>query len=211
MHGLKYESLEHVCRKQIIVFFVFMMAIIKRLSFFPVFVFLLTSCQNKENVLSQEDEHLLEIQALFSNQKNNLVGKKLSKTVVVQGESSTQTITMDSVMFSADLTSLENDEISKVFGPASYDKSLDGYTLNYKRREGLKTGPTFMRISKSPEGTIAEVEIAEANDNFLFSSGTIYLFRFENDLLVEYRVRGIQKIIALDATMYTVSGEILPD
>ena len=171
----------------------------------------LSSCQERQNTTLQPDDELIALQELLAAQTSQLMNRNLSKTVIAKNKTVSKELMMDSTLFLKDLEFLNSKKIIKVFGAGNYAKENEEKFSIYKRRNGVKNGPVQMKVSYDDNDLISEVEINEDTENTLFSSGFKFIMKFENQLLKEYTIRGVQKIIGLEPSEYVIIGKVSLD
>lgn len=145
-----------------------------------------------------------EIDNLFQNQADLLVGKKLRKEVWLEEESEEQVLTMDSASWEKELSFLEEinpnqPEYVGAFGESS-DQGKLMLTLDVGERGVLK----MLEFESTDEISSIKATIHEDKDVYVHHR-EIEL-KFSNQILSSYSIEGYQKIMLKDTVRFKISG-----
>ena len=97
----------------------------KNILYFSVFV-LLSSCLSTDDIIVKQDADLTQLAQLNVTLRENLTGRKVKKTITIDGELETKVIDIDSVFIQKEFSKFANIDIEKVFLNGEYLKSVSG-------------------------------------------------------------------------------------
>jgi len=172
----------------------------------------LTHCVSPDSIDYPDSDMLFSIQSILDDQKLGLSGKRLKKTVVWEGESETQMLTIDSVLIARELAGFESLELQYEMIRSGYIKQVDGFTVRYSRKLTENKGPLFVQIETSGEANTLIISGKILKANFLYVTEKTFELELDSaGLLLAYDIGGFQKLIFKDTVSYRIAGEVLAD
>lgn len=170
---------------------------------------LFTSCLSHDEIITKQDADLTRLSELNTEQISNMGGKTVKKTIFMEGQTETHTLTADSLFIKGEFTKIADLDLKKVFLNGEYDKSTVGQTITYKHQDKTTTGPIELNIEKDENGKIIGHRIKYYSSNYLFDSAFEFYIQSKNSSVTSYHIDAYQKLIGMDASEYSIEGVVL--
>lgn len=167
---------------------------------------LLTSCYDPSDTMEM-DPDFVSTRSLIKDQYDILYGKKLNKTVVWNGESSSQVLMIDSLLLVTELDKFLDLDLNADAIRGGYKKERQDQSISFERKSSEKRGPLLVTFEKSAKGLSVTGKLLE--ETFLYSKGVNLKLEFSQaGQLKSYHIHGMQKMAFSDEVLYEISGKI---
>lgn len=173
-------------------------------------VFLISSCLSPKEFKVSDDEDLNALISLIELQPSTLINATLEKEVKIGDEVERKKTKIDSSFFEYDFQVLNGMNLSLILLGGGYDKNVSGENIAFTRKPDEKKGPLSLTLTKSDDGNITSFVIVENTKNILYHSESISNFQFDpNQKLSNYSINGLQKLMGLETSKYSIKGQVV--
>lgn len=176
-------------------------------SIYLLFLVLISACKNEINLTSQS---YLDVQKLVEEQiqKGEKENWELNKFIQLNGEES------DTLVKNPDWNNewdmFKAVDLNKAAFQNSYIIDSTENKISYIGKKGEELEIEKMEITLDSNQNLSSISIQAHNKNILFETQRTLKMDFKNESVENYEIRGFQKIVLLDSTIYQVRGEVIP-
>lgn len=171
----------------------------------------LTSCLSHDEIVVRQDQDLIELSKFNTQLQTNIIGKSVKKTIAIDGESEISILKADSLFMKNEFNKITNLDFEKIFLNGEYEKSISNDLITYKHMQKATSGPVELIIEKDDNNNTISQKIKYYTSNYLFESSFDFFVRSKESSIQSYSIEARQKLIGMDATEYSIKGEVLTE
>ena len=155
---------------------------------------------------NETSDSFSEFSNLLGRQAVNLNGRKMTKEVLLENETETLHLIVDSAELKSELEIFDDLDLRQYRVSESYNKEVKNDLTTY-RRNG-KNGPQEVTIERNSNGSISSIKGHYDESNLLYNSCRKYVLSFESGELTSYEFSGFQKIIFQDTVFFAINAKL---
>ena len=170
----------------------------------------LIGCSTPPSSEAFKVQSFISLDSIRLSQQSLLMGKKLTKSVLIDNELEKSVVTIDSSFIDNEWSFLEEFDLNKPGYVGGIETTKDQNIVRYEPKSNQSYLLEFLEYRFGPNGELIQMAgaLKDEKAKSLYESTREFKFEFSDGVIEKYTISGYQKIVMNDTVFFEITGEL---